>query len=243
MMASSASGSLSDNSVQTHRLTLTGSSGHQQVGHLGQVEGHGLVRYRPSDHHRQVVLGRIELRVLHNRLHGHDTGLLVGHLYADCVGSCQGHHPHSAGRQRTGDIVLQPHDLGHAHSGSGDHLIQRNGRTDPRRNLRNTYLVVLESRDYTAVVLLQLLPRHLVHLVRVILEQGQVRHPVGRQTQTGVIAGAPLLVRKNSGIIRSIPVENLQRWNILSHCLRRIAGRRGSHRSYSSGSRRLTGRS
>src|SRR5690606_8046426 len=117
--------------VDSHRFTLTCGARHKHVRHLCQVYHVDFVRdvFTQGD-------GEFHLRVLvlfgsHYRTHGHDFGMLVGHLDADGTPTGNGRNdPDTERGQAQGDVVFQVTDPRDPHARGRDNLVQGHRRTD-----------------------------------------------------------------------------------------------------------------
>ena len=72
-----------DDSIQTHRLTLTRSTCHQQVWHLGEVKREVLVLNGTSYDHWKLGTRLLELLGAYRRVHRHRLLGLVRYLDTD----------------------------------------------------------------------------------------------------------------------------------------------------------------
>ena len=73
----------SDDDVQTYRLTLTRSTGYEQMRNLRKVCHEHLIGDGLSEHDRQVVLRLLKLLRVQNTFHRYIMALFVRHLNTD----------------------------------------------------------------------------------------------------------------------------------------------------------------
>ena len=95
-----------NDSIEAYRLTLTRSTGHEQVRHLGQIGHIHIIADSRTDGHRQAIARFIILAAHDDRAHRHCLGFTVGHLYADGAATRNRRYDaHTLGGEREGDIV------------------------------------------------------------------------------------------------------------------------------------------
>ncbi len=106
-----------DHGVDPHRLARASGTGHQQVGHLGQVHHHGFPRdVLPQPHGQRIVAAREGLAV-QGLTQVDGLAHPVGQLDADKgLARDNLHHPHTAGGERTGEIPGEIGDLARLHA-------------------------------------------------------------------------------------------------------------------------------
>ena len=174
--------------VDAYRLTLTGRPRNEQVRHFRQIGHKDLVADRLSERNGQVHFSALEFLRHQHLLERNDLLFLIRHLDPDSPPPGDGcDDPNTEGRQRKRDVVFQVFDLGNAHPGSRNDLVQGNGRPDRRPNFGDLDLVIEQRLDDLILVRLQLCPVHLHFLVAVIVEQGQHRVLVTAQFQGRVV--------------------------------------------------------
>ena len=166
----------SDDGVQTNRLTLTGSTGNEQVRNLRQIHHEHLVGDGLTQRDRQLHLGFLELLGVQNTLHAHDIRL--GIRYLDTDGSLardRSDDTDTQGSEAQGDIILQVLDLGDAHTLGRLNLVESDGRAHGGTDGLDLYAEVAQHLDDPVLVRLLLLfvDRHL--LVVVFLQQVEGR--------------------------------------------------------------------
>ena len=177
-----------DDGVQTHGLTLTGSTSHEHVGHLGQIHHEHLVRDGLTQGDGQLIGRFLELLAADDALPRHDFGVRVGHLDTDGTLARYGRYDTDAQcREAQGDVVLQSAYFRDAHALFGSNLVERHRRSYGR----------LDGADFDAetaqcahdLVLVGIL---LVHVdgrfgVVVVLHQVQRGEVVVLQVEAGVV--------------------------------------------------------
>ena len=166
----------SDDGVQTHRLTLTGSTGNEQVRNLRQIHHEHLVGDGLTQRDRQFHLGFLELLGVQNALHAHDVCLGIRHLDTDgSLARDWSDDTDTQGSEAQGDIILQVLDLGDAHTLGRLNLVESDGRAHGGTDGLDLYAEVAQHLDDPVLVRLLLLfiDRHL--LVVVFLQQVEGR--------------------------------------------------------------------
>ena len=166
----------SDDGVQTNRLTLTGSTGNEQVRNLRQIHHEHLVGDGLTQCDRQFHLGFLELLGVQNALHAHDVRLGIRHLDTDgSLARDRSDDTDTQGSEAQGDIILQVLDFGDAHTLGRLNLIEGDGRTHGGTDGLDLYAEVAQHLDDSVLVRLLLLfvDRHL--LVVVFLQQVEGR--------------------------------------------------------------------
>ena len=165
-----------DDGVQTNRLTLTGSTGNEQVRNLRQIHHEHLVGDGLTQRDRQLHLGFLELLGVQDALHAHDVCLGIRHLDTDgSLARDRSDDTDTQGSEAQGDIILQVLDLGDAHTLSRLNLVESDGRTHGGTDGLDLYAEVAQHLDDSVLVRLLLLfvDRHL--LVVVFLQQVEGR--------------------------------------------------------------------
>ena len=166
----------SDDGVQTHRLTLTGGTGNEQVRNLRQIHHEHLVGDGLTQRDRQFHLGFLELLGVQDALHAHDVCLGIRHLDTDgSLARDRSDDTDTQGSEAQGDIILQVLDLGDAHTLGRLNLVEGDGRTHGGTDGLDLYAEVAQHLDDSVLVRLLLLfvDRHL--LVVVFLQQVEGR--------------------------------------------------------------------
>ena len=98
----------SDDGVEADRLTLSRCTGHEEVGHFGQVDHKALVRDGFAQSNGELVVRLLEFLRVEDALHRHNLRLLVGHFNTDGVLAGNGGDDANAqGRKAERDVVLQ----------------------------------------------------------------------------------------------------------------------------------------
>ena len=166
----------SDDGVQTDRLTLTGSTGNEQVRNLRQIHHEHLVGDGLAQCDRQLHLGFLELLGVQDALHAHDVRLGIRHLDTDgSLARDRSDDTDTQGSEAQGDIILQVLDLGDAHTLGRLNLVEGDGRTHGGTDGLDLYAEVAQHLDDSVLVglLLLFVDRHL--LVVVFLQQVEGR--------------------------------------------------------------------
>ena len=166
----------SDDGVETNRLTLTGSTGNEQVRNLRQIHHEHLVGDGLAQCDRQLHLGFLELLGVQDALHAHDVCLGIRHLDTDgSLARDRSDDTDTQGSEAQGDIILQVLDLGDAHTLSRLNLVESDGRTHGGTDGLDLYAEVAQHLDDSVLVglLLLFVDRHL--LVVVFLQQVEGR--------------------------------------------------------------------
>ena len=166
----------SDDGVQTDRLTLTGSTGNEQVRNLRQIHHEHLVGDGLTQRDRQFHLGFLELLGVQDALHAHDVCLGIRHLDTDgSLARDRSDDTDTQGSEAQGDIILQVLDLGDAHTLGRLNLVESDGRTHGGTDGLDLYAEVAKYLDDAVLVglLLLFVDRHL--LVVVFLQQVEGR--------------------------------------------------------------------
>ena len=166
----------SDDGVQTNRLTLTGSTGNEQVRNLRQIHHEHLVGDGLTQRNRQFHLGFLELLGVEDALHAHDVRLGIRHLDTDgSLARDRSDDTDTQGSEAQGDIILQVLDLGDAHTLGRLNLVEGDGRTHGGTDGLDLYAEVAQHLDDSVLVglLLLFVDRHL--LVVVFLQQVEGR--------------------------------------------------------------------
>ena len=100
-----------DHGVQADRLARPGAAGHQQVGHLGQVEDQGLALDVLAQEERDAALLGSAADAVDHVAQPDDVAVVVGNFDADGrLARDRGHDPHAGHRQGDGQVVGQAHD-------------------------------------------------------------------------------------------------------------------------------------
>ena len=165
-----------DDGVQTNRLTLTGSTGNEQVRNLRQIHHEHFVGDGLTQRDRQFHLGFLELLGVQDALHAHDVCLGIRHLDTDgSLARDRSDDTDTQGSEAQGDIILQVLDLGDAHTLGRLNLVEGDGRTHGGTDGLDLYAEVAQHLDDPVLVRLLLLfvDRHL--LVVVFLQQVEGR--------------------------------------------------------------------
>ena len=166
----------SDDGVQTNRLTLTGSTGNEQVRNLRQIHHEHLVGDGLTQRDRQLHLGFLELLGVQDALHAHDVRLGIRHLDTDgSLARDRSDDTDTQGSEAQGDIILQVLDLGDAHTLGRLNLVEGDGRAHGGTDGLDLYAEVAQHLDDSVLVglLLLFVDRHL--LVVVFLQQVEGR--------------------------------------------------------------------
>ena len=74
-----------DDRVETNTFTSTGSSGDQQVWHLGQIDHHWIARDVFAQEHRDIHLGHPRIGLFHHVTQTDDLSFFVGDFDANRV--------------------------------------------------------------------------------------------------------------------------------------------------------------
>ena len=183
-----------DHGVDPHRLARARGTGHQQVGHLGQVHHHGFPRdVLPQPHGQRIVAAREGLAVqgltqVDGLAHpvgqlDADEGLARDHL----------HHPHAAGGQRTGEIPGEVGDLARFHARRQIQLEAGDHRARIDTDHLGLHVVVGEFRLHQPAHAVQLVLAHHLGLGGRSVQQIDTR----QRGQTGL--GTALGFHRRSG--------------------------------------------
>ena len=144
----------SDDGIDCHRLTRTGSTGYQQVRRLREIEHKHLVRDRSAVRDRQLhLLLLLETLGCDHRVHAHYLRFLVWHLNTDR--SLTRHRRDDTNTRRTQthhNIVLQRLDLRHTDTCLRHDFIERHGRSYRCFDAINFYAIVAQGRHNTCAV-------------------------------------------------------------------------------------------
>ena len=177
-----------DDGVQTHGLTLTRGTGHQQVGHLGEIHHEHLVGDGLSQGYGEFEGGFLEFPRIEDALHRHDARVLVGHFDTDGALAGDGRYDADAERgERQGYIVLEVADFVDAHAGGGGHFVEGNGGADGGLDTGNLHPEVAQHGDDAVLVgqVLGLVDGSAV--VIVMFEQGNGGELIELQILAGVV--------------------------------------------------------
>ncbi len=184
-----------DDGVQSDGLTLARGTGHEQVGHLGQIDHEDLVGDGLAQGHRQLVIRLLELAAVQYALHRHHLGL--GVWYLDTDGSLAGNgcdDTDAQCREREGDVILEVPDLGDADARGWGDFIEGDGGADCSLDAAYLHTEVREHLYDAVFVLRLLLHVDIVALVLVLLQEVQGRVLVELQVQLRVVGFQGTLV-------------------------------------------------
>src|SRR5450830_543271 len=162
--------------VNTHRFTGTSGTGHQQVGHLGQVGYHRLAgnilaqRNRQAGHAIVVDLGAQDFR------QAHDLALGVWQLQSHVIlAGYSFHYAYRRQRQGTGQVARQSHDLATLYAGRRFNFITRDHRAGVSGHYLGIHAKVRQFLFNQAAGKFQRFHGDGFHHGRRFIEQGQRR--------------------------------------------------------------------
>ena len=193
-----------DDAVQTYRLSLTGGTGHKQVGYLGQVYHEHFVRDGLAERNGKLHLGLLEFARVQDAAHRHNVGLGVRHLDTDgALAGYGGDDADAEGAEAQGDVVFQVADAGDAHTLGGGHLIQGDGGAYSGLNLIDLHTEALQhSHNLVLVGFLLFLVDVGLAVVVVLLEQVERGVFVAGEGLQGVDGGAQRIVAAHGIALR-----------------------------------------
>ncbi len=103
--------------VDGHGFARTGGSGHQQVGHTGQVDHHGVTADVLPERQCERGIGMVVLLGLQQLAQADDFPVLIGHFQADNgLARNDFHHAHTHRGQRPGQVLGQVRNLADLHA-------------------------------------------------------------------------------------------------------------------------------
>ncbi len=143
----------SEHRIETYRLTGTGGTGHEEVGHLGEVGDEDLVGDGLAEGDGELHLGILVGGTLEHGFHADNLRLGIGHLDTDVALAGDGCDDADAeGSQGEGDVVLEALDFADADARSGLDLVEGHRGSRGGGDVGNLDAVVPEGLDNAVLV-------------------------------------------------------------------------------------------
>ena len=160
-----------DDRIESHRLSLSRSTRHEEVGYLSEVKEQDIIRDRATECHRELHLRLPIDRGGKHTPHADDLGSLIGHLHTN--GPLTGDRRNDTNTERREThryIVLQTPDAGDMDPCCRDDLIERDRRTDRGGDLIDLDPEALECVEDQLLIRIDLLHVDLPVVAAVVLE-------------------------------------------------------------------------
>ena len=169
-------------SIKSHRLSLTCSTSHQHVWHLGQVNHERFVADGLTQHHWQIGLALLERLTANHTLARHHPWRLVRHLNTDSsLARNRSDDTNTQCSQLQSDVIFQITHLGDTDTLSQSQLIQCDGRSHRCCNSFDFNTKATQHLHYAVLVLLLLLHIYTRTVIVEVLHQVQCWEFIMRQ--------------------------------------------------------------